>query len=110
MNIAGEIVNGVTVVRFEGNLDNGSSTAAQDYLLAAIERGAARVIMSFDKVDFVSSAGLRVLLLTAKRLAVGGGRLRICSLNESVAEVFEITGFNTIFNVFGSEADALSNF
>jgi anti-sigma B factor antagonist len=66
--------------------------------------------VSLDKVDFVSSAGLRILLATGKRLSGTGGSLRVCGLNETVNEVFEISGFSTILNVFAAETDALSGF
>ena len=110
MDIASEIKDTITVVRFEGNLDTATSTDAQDYLNNAIDEGASKVVVCFDKVDFVSSAGLRVLLATAKKLGGGGGTLRVCGLNETVAEVFEISGFSTILNVFPSETEALAGF
>ena len=110
MNISTREVDTVTVVHFEGNLDTNTSTDAQDYLNKAIDEGASKVVVCFDKVDFVSSAGLRVLLATAKRLGGGGGALRVCGLNETVAEVFEISGFSTILNVFPSETEALAGF
>jgi anti-anti-sigma factor len=53
---------------------------------------------------------LRVLLATAKKLGGVGGDLRICGLNETVSEIFEISGFSTILNVFPSEAEALADF
>ena len=108
MDIGSEVTNDVTVVRFEGNLDTNTSNDAQDYLNKTIDGGASKVVICFDKVDFVSSAGLRVLLATAKKLGSGGGSLRICGLNETVAEVFEISGFSTILNVFPSETEALA--
>jgi len=107
MKIASENVNGVTVVRFEGNLDTAGSDEAQAHLFGAIDRGASKMLINLEKVDFVSSLGLRVVLLAAKRI---GGGFRVCGLNESVAEVFEITGFNTILDIFGSERDALAGF
>ena len=110
MDISSETKDNITVVRFEGNLDTNTSTDAQDYLNNAIDGGASKVVVCFDKVDFVSSAGLRVLLATAKKLGGGGGALRVCGLNETVAEVFEISGFNTILNVFPSETEALAGF
>jgi anti-sigma B factor antagonist len=110
MDISSEIKDNITVVRFEGNLDTNTSTDAQDYLNKAIDDGASRVVVCFDKVDFVSSAGLRVLLATAKKLGGGGGALRVCGLNETVSEVFEISGFSTILNVFPSETEALAGF
>ena len=110
MDISSEITDNITVVRLMGNLDTNTSTDAQDYLNKAIDEGASKVVVCFDKVDFVSSAGLRVLLATAKKLGGGGGALRVCGLNETVAEVFEISGFSTILNVFPSETEALAGF
>jgi anti-sigma B factor antagonist len=100
----------VTVVRFEGNLDTNTSEEAQKYLNQTIDDGAAKIVVTFDNVDFVSSAGLRILLATAKRLSGSGGSLRICGLNETVAEVFEISGFNTILDVSATESDAVAGF
>ena len=110
MQIVSESKDKITVVRFEGNLDTNTSTEAQDYLNQAIDNGAAKIVVSFDKVDFVSSAGLRVLLMTAKKLGGVGGSLRVCGLNETVSEVFEISGFSTILNVFKSESEAFAGF
>ncbi len=110
MQISSETMDGVTVVRLEGNLDTDTSSEAHDYVNKAIDDGAAKVVVSLDKVDFVSSAGLRILLATGKRLSGTGGSLRVCGLNETVNEVFEISGFSTILNVFPAETDALSGF
>ena len=110
MQILSESVGNVTVVRLEGNLDTNTSTDAQNFVNKAIDDGAAKIVVSLEKVDFVSSAGLRVLLVTAKKLGGTGGSLRVCGLNETVTEVFEISGFSTILSVFPSETEALSGF
>ena len=110
MQILSESVDNVTVVRLEGNLDTNTSTDAQNFVNKAIDDGAAKIVVSLEKVDFVSSAGLRVLLVTAKKLGGTGGSLRVCGLNETVTEVFEISGFSTILSVFPSETEALSGF
>jgi anti-sigma B factor antagonist len=110
MELSSEMMNDAMVVRLEGNLDTNTSTAAQEYLNSAMDDGASNIVVSLEKVDFVSSAGLRILLATAKRLSGIGGVLRICGLNETVAEVFEISGFSTILNVFPTEAEALAGF
>jgi anti-anti-sigma factor len=68
------------------------------------------LLVDFKALDYISSAGLRVLLATAKRLSSEGGSLRICHLNDTVREVFEISGFSTIFSVFDTEAEALEGF
>ena len=100
----------VTVVEMDGNLDTNTSVDAQDHLNGLMADGAAKLLVDFTKVDFVSSAGLRVLLATAKRLGGVGGSLRICGLNETVNEVFEISGFSTILEVFPTRDAAMQGF
>lgn len=110
MNITLTEADGVTIVRFEGNLDTNTAPEAQARLDELADQGVGKVLVDFADLDYISSAGLRVLLATAKKLRGGGGNLRLCSLNETVAEVFEISGFSTIFAVFGSEVEALEGF
>ena len=109
MQIASQDIDGVTVVRLEGHLDTGTSLGVQDFLDSAIDGGASKLLVNFEKVEYVSSAGLRVLLFTTKRLNSAGGSLRVCGLNETVTEVFEISGFSTILDVSGSEEEALGS-
>jgi anti-anti-sigma factor len=103
-------IESVTVVEMEGNLDTNTSVEAQDHVNGLMDDGAAKLLVDFTKVDFVSSAGLRVLLATAKKLGGIGGSLRICGLNEAVNEVFEISGFSTILEVFPTRDDAMQGF
>jgi anti-sigma B factor antagonist len=100
----------VAVVRFEGNLDTNTAPEAQERLDDLMAAGAEKLLVDFSDLDYISSAGLRVLLATAKKLRSTGGNLRLCKLNETVAEVFEISGFSTIFAVFSTEAEALEGF
>ncbi|MHC5028858.1 MAG: STAS domain-containing protein [Planctomycetota bacterium] len=95
------------IVAFEGNLDTNTADKAQKALGAEIDGGKTKLVVDFTKLDYISSAGLRVLLSTAKRLRGSGGALRLFGLNEAVTEVFEISGFSTIFNVSASESTAL---
>jgi anti-sigma B factor antagonist len=110
MKIETSVNDSVTVVDLEGNLDTNTSVDVQDHLNGLMDDGVAKLLVDFTKVDFVSSAGLRVLLATAKRLGGIGGSLRICGLNEEVNEVFEISGFSTILDVFPTRNDALQGF
>ncbi len=103
MQILVKTTNEVTVLAFEGKLDTQTSPDAQQQLTRLIEEGEKRFLVNFEKLDYISSAGLRVLLAAAKQLKGIDGELRICSLNEVVREVFDISGFTTIFKVFGSE-------
>ena len=109
MEIAARTENGVTLVTVAGSLDSTSSPEAQAALDGILAGGARKVVIDFSGVDYISSAGLRVMLATAKRLR-GGGALRLFGLNDTVREVFDISGFSTILAVFATEGDALKGF
>jgi anti-anti-sigma factor len=97
-------------VTIEGNLDTNTSPDAQTYLDELVDSGQKKILISFESTNFVSSAGLRVILATAKLLSKNGGDLRLCNLSPTVRDVFEISGFTTILNVFDSEQEAIDSF
>ena len=100
----------VTIVAPRHKLDTGSAPAAGQAFSELLEQGARRIVVDLTDVEYVSSAGLRVLLVTAKQLRGMGGELRVCSLNDAVHEVFEISGFDRLLQVFASPADAIREF
>lgn len=99
----------VKILSFQGNLDTNTSPDAESEINALIDAGAQKLLVNFEKLDYISSAGLRILLATAKKLKASGGDLMICCLNETVQEVFDISGFATILNVTKSEEEALGS-
>ena len=110
MQISVKTTNEVKVLAFEGRLDTQTSPDAQQQLTRLIEEGATKILVNLEKVDYISSAGLRVLLVVAKQLKTTDGELRICSLNEVVKEVFDISGFDLILPISASESEALEGF
>ncbi len=110
MEISTSVIDGVTVAAFAGNLDTNTAPEGQAKLDEIIDGGATKILVDFTSLDYISSAGLRVLLVTGKKLKASGGAMRNSNLNETVAEVFEISGFSTIFNVFGDRSEALAGF
>ncbi len=110
MQISIKTANDVKVLDFEGKLDTQTSPDAESQLTRLIEEGARKILVNFDELDYVSSAGLHVLHAAAKQLKAENGELRICCPNELVKEVFDISGFITIFNVFASVSEALDDF
>jgi anti-anti-sigma factor len=96
-----------TVVSPRARLDTGTSPDAQQQLSDLLDRGVRQIVVDFSDVSFVASAGLRVLLSTAKRIRASGGELRVCCLNETVREVFDISGFSELLPVFASTGDAV---
>lgn len=100
----------VTVVAISGNLDSKTSPEAQQALEAVVAGGGRKIAVDFAALDYISSAGLRVMLGTAKQLNAKGGKLRTFGLNQTVREVFDISGFSKILAVFTNEAEALEGF
>jgi anti-sigma B factor antagonist len=110
MNIEIRESQGVQIISFEGNLDTNTSPEAETKINELLAEGKQKLLVNFEQLNFISSAGLRVLLATVKKLNASGGALRICSLNATVQEVFDISGFITILTVKSSEEEALSSF
>ena len=101
---------GVTVIKIEGNLDTQTSPEAQEELDRIVEDGARKLLIDFADLAYISSAGLRILLATAKKLTTEQGEMRMCNMNDVVKEVFEVSGFSTIFKVFPTDTEAMSGF
>ena len=69
-----------------------------------------KVVLNLDKMEYVSSAGLRVILTAAKLLKSSAGEMKICNANGVVKEVLETSGFNHIINIYDQENDAIEAF
>ena len=100
----------VRVLSLVGRLDTNTTPGAETQINALLDSGANKLLINFEKIDYVSSAGLRLLLATAKRMKGSAGYLRICCLNPTVQEVFDISGFASILSVSVAERDALDAF
>jgi anti-sigma B factor antagonist len=110
MDIEAREVDGVQVVDISGKLNTGTSPEAEEYLNELIDEGASKIVLNLEKLDFMSSTGLRVVLSTGKKVAAAGGKLVVCELNPTVREIFKMSGFSTMFDVYDSEEEALQGF
>jgi anti-anti-sigma factor len=90
-----------------GRIDNDTSPAFQTRLLAALAPSAA-VLVDFSSVQYISSAGLRALMMGSKQAKASKGRLAVAALGPVVKEIFEISRFSMVVEVFGTTADALA--
>ncbi len=82
----------------EGSIDTITATELENQLEAKRD-GITTLILDFSAVAYVSSSGLRALLIANKYMAKCGGTMVIKNVNSDVREVFEMTGFDTIFNI-----------
>jgi anti-sigma B factor antagonist/stage II sporulation protein AA (anti-sigma F factor antagonist) len=90
-----------------GRIDNDSSPAFQARLLAALTPGAV-VLVDLSSIEYVSSAGLRALMMGSKQSKAANGRLAVAALGPVVKEIFEISRFSLVVQVFDTPADALA--
>lgn len=110
MEITFDDAGNVKIVRFEGMIDTVTAAEVEAALMQLLSEGVNKMLLNFEQLSYINSIGLRVILVVAKQLKRIDGELRICSLNEPVREVFDITGFSTILTVKESEPDALEGF
>jgi len=98
---------GVVVVSPQGRIDSTTSAILERHLQGLAAAGQARVVVDFSAVDYISSAGLRVLLALAKRGREQKGRVALFGLNDSVRQVFELAGFVALFTIAPTRAEAV---
>ena len=97
LNIEKTIENGCVVCALEGRLDTVTSPELEHELGAAVE-GATSLILDFEKLEYISSAGLRVLLSTQKVMN-RQGEMKLIHVNDAIMDIFEVTGFSEILTI-----------
>jgi len=97
----------VLVVTPRGRVDSTTSGDLEQRLLDLLGSGQRRLVLDLAGIEYISSAGLRVLLVVAKRLKTAQGDLVLCSLTPAVRQVFELAGFLSIFQLEDSREAAL---
>jgi len=103
-----KVESGFVVLEPVGRLESKTSPDLDKKVVALLAAGERRFVVDLGATDYVSSAGLRVLLMLAKKLAGGGGRLVLCGLNPQVRDVFEIAGLGALFAIHPTRAAALA--
>jgi len=96
-----------TVVQLQGKVDATSAPGVEQALIGVIDKGEKKLVLDCASLDFISSAGLRSLLLAVKKMKAAGGMISLAALQPHVKEVFDISGFSALFTIHSSRADAL---
>lgn len=110
MEISKEKKNGITCLKIEGCLDASNSSVAEKNIRDTIAAEGANLVIDLSALQYVSSAGLRVILVIAKDIKVKNGKIVLCSMTESVRKVFDISGFTSIFDIQDNIEAALKRF
>lgn len=100
---------GTTVIALPRRFDVDSAPQVENEMQPVILQHPERLIFDFAKTDYISSAGVRMLLKLTRAITNDGGAVALCSLNRQTSYVFEITGFTKIFTIFPSREKALKH-
>ena len=98
------------IIGIEGRLDTTNYTVLEKKLMDLIESHHVTILVECSKMDYISSSGLRILLMALKKITLMKGKFALCSLQENIHEIFEISGFTSIFEIHSSREDALKVF
>ena len=101
---------GICILELLGRLDSNTSPEFEKKIFEVIDDGTRSVVVDFASLDYISSAGLRVLLKAAKELKRSDGKIVLCSMKDYIKEVFEIAGFVSLFPITSSVIDAVNEF
>ena len=97
-----------TVVSITGRLDAVTAPEYEKKIQELIGAGEVSFVVDFEALEYISSAGLRGLLVTAKLLKAKNGQVRFANVTGTVKEVFDISGFGSIFSMDATVADSLA--
>ena len=101
-------VNEVVVIRLVGSLDSNTAPDAEAEVNKWLGKDSKKMVVDLEEAKYVSSAGLRVFLATAKKMTAAGGSVMFCSPNEVVKEILDISGFSNILNLKVTREEALN--
>ena len=100
----------VLIVDMAGKLDTQTSGDAGDRMVEIAQGDDKQIVLNLRKLEYVSSAGLRIILRASKLLQSGNGELKICNATGVVKEVLENSGFNSLLKIYDTEKEAVAAF
>ena len=96
-----------TVLELSGRLDTSNYESFSEELFKKLEEGDKYIVVDMADLDYISSSGLRVFLSALKKIRANDGDIALCCLSDKINEVFEISGFSSLFKVYVSMSDAV---
>jgi len=108
MDLPEEKLGETTVISLAGRIDSTNAKAFEESLLKKVAASGPAVVLDLSGLQYISSAGLRVILLVAKQLQGRKARFALCALAPVIREVFEVSGFSKIIRIVGTREEALA--
>ena len=99
----------INVVCIEGRLDTTNYGELEAQLTGLTDKNEKIILMDLSKMEYISSSGLRILLIFLKKLKAVEGRFMLCGMSAEIRDIFEISGFVNIFEIFDDKEAALNS-
>ena len=109
MEIIRSLINDIPVLSVSGKIDAVTSKDLEEALIRLIEEDKKLLIINMEKVEFLSSSGLRVLMASLNKLKHKDGDLKLAALQTFVKDVFFMTGANRFFSIYPSQEEAIKS-
>lgn len=100
----------VTLVQVNGRVDGTNASQLGSTLAGQIDSGKIRIVLDLSSVEYMSSAGLREIVMAYKRVQRSAGDVRIVQPSRRVMELLEVSGLDTVFQIFPSQSEAVGSF
>ena len=97
-----------TVINLSGQLDTLTSVDLEKEIAPILQGETQTVVLDGAELTYISSAGLRILLLAAKRVQQKGGKIILYALQENVNDIFDISGFSSVFKICKDKESAIA--
>lgn len=108
MEMREEQQGGVTTLAVKGHLDSTTAPLFGEKLELIVASPDGRLVVDFGQLEYMSSAGFRMLLVAEKRAGQVGSRLVLCGLSAKVRQLFDLGGFLDLFTIVQSHDDAVA--
>lgn len=107
MEIDTKETSGIKIISVKGSIDADTASEFDQSLEKHISSGGEKMILDLSRLEYISSAGLRVVMKAAKKMEVTGGEMAIAGLRGVVQEVFKVSGFYSLFKIYETEEEAV---
>jgi anti-anti-sigma factor len=106
MNLSKEKFNNFSILHIDGKIDTVNSSVLEVEMDQLHNSGEAKIIINCGELKYISSSGLRVFLNAQKKAMTSQRKLCLCNMQPAIREIFDISGFSAIFNIFNSVEEA----
>lgn len=107
MIIKKEKVGDFSILKINGRIDTVHSTTLEAEVNKLFESGEKNIIFNCEEMNYISSSGLRVFLVAQKKIIPVQGKLYLCNMQPAIKEIFQISGFSSLFRIFDTQEEAL---